>query len=117
QFINPFLLFHLENTLELTIPPFEDFAEFNLYLVENGLSVENETSVIGNFHHHRYQIVKELEDLIKLDKYSSSLSNLLGFGNQSDATSFSLIADNLFFADIDHETVFESISKNDTVIQ
>lgn len=117
QFINPFLLFHLENTLELVIPPFIDFAEFDLFLVQNGLNVDSTTSVIGNFHHHRYQIIKELEDLIELDKYSSSLTNLLGFGSTNETISLELIPDNLFFADIDHDKVFNSINKNDVVIQ
>jgi len=118
QFINPFLLFHLENSLEIKIPEFEDLSEFKVFLTEKGLSlIEEDVSIIGNFHHHRYQIIKELEDLIQINEYAPTLKNLMGFGDRVEARKMELIPDNLFFADTDHEKVFDSINLNDTVIQ
>lgn len=118
QFINPFLLFHLENSLGLKTQETQDISEFKAFLAENGLNISEENiSIIGNFHHHRYQIVKELDDLIQIDVYSSPLSNLLGFSDNSEPNSIPLIPDNLFFSDTDHEKVFDSISEKDTVIQ
>lgn len=118
KFINPFLLFHLSNTLEINIQQTNDFSAFNEILRLKGLDViDDEKLIIGNFHHHRYQIVKELDELIEITDYSSTLKNLLGFNDLNDSTLIELIPDNLFFADTDHEKVFDSILSNDTVIQ
>ena len=118
QFINPFLIYHLENTLEITLPNSRDAAEFISFLKQKGLNVvDEEMSIIGNFHHHRYQIVKELDDLIKSNSYNTSLKHLLGFGENNDTQSISLTAENLLLSDVDHEKVFKSVTTKDTVIQ
>lgn len=116
QFINPFLLFHLEQTLGFSVP--NDVSEISSFLIENEFIVHNlEKTVIGNFHHHRYQIVKELDELLALDGLSSTLKRLLGFGDSDEIKELHLIPDNLFFADVDHEKVFEGLNSHDIVVQ
>ncbi len=116
QFINPFLLFHLEQTLGITVP--NDVPEISSFLIENEFIIHHlEKTVIGNFHHHRYQIVKELDELLALDEPSSTLKRLLGFGSSDETEELHLIPDNLFFADVDHEKVFEGLSSVDIVVQ
>ena len=116
QFINPFLLFHLQQTLEISIP--SDLSDILSFLIEKKFIVHPlEKNVIGNFHHHRYQIVKELDELLSLDKFSSTLNRLLGFGNSDKLEELGLIPDNLFFADVDHEKVFEGLNSTDIVVQ
>lgn len=118
KFINPFLIFHLSSKLDIDVSNSHNFSEFIDSLIGKGLEITDvEKSIIGNFHHHRYQIVKELEELIEITDYSSTLKNLLGFNDLNDSTIIELIPDNLFFADTDHEKVFNSILSNDTVIQ
>lgn len=116
QFINPFLRFHLENQLELSLSesvdellPFLNEHEFKNYQLD--------AIVIGNFHHHRYQIVKELDDLISLSLNSSSINQLLGFGKEVQLDSLKLCPDNLFFTDTDHDHVFEQLKTSNLVIQ
>src|SRR5690606_10482002 len=107
KFINPFLIFHLSNTLDIDVQQTNDFSEFIDLLREKDLEItDEERSIIGNSHHHRYQIIKELEELIEITDYSSTLKNLLGFNDHHDSELIELIPDNLFFADTDHEKVF-----------
>ena len=116
QFINPFLLFHLEQELEISVP--NEVSEMSSFLIENDLIVYSlDKTVIGNFHHHRYQIVKELDELLAIEKHSSTLKQLLGFGNSVKSEELQLIPDNLFFADVDHEKVFEGLNVTDIVVQ
>lgn len=129
QFINPFLLLHLRRELEinsekLAVLENDTFPEgFNLETIgeilgEFGLAVmKDDPGIIGNFHHHRYQIIKELEELLDTESYSSGLSTLLGFNSSVQSPSLELPPDILFPADIDHEAVFERVNQNDLVIQ
>lgn len=117
-FINPFLIFHLSNKLEIDVSKTNNLSEFVVLLGENDLSIIDEDKyIIGNFHHHRYQIIKELDELIEISDYSTTLKTLLGFKEKNEVTSIELVRDNLFFADTDHEKVFESVRTSDTVIQ
>jgi hypothetical protein len=64
-FVNPYLLKRLKNEFELDIEGkliWEDIVNF---LKNNGLDQLNrESCFIGNFHHHRYDILRELEELV-----------------------------------------------------
>ena len=116
EFINPFLLFHLNQTLEITTP--EEVSEITSFLIENEFILHSSDKIIiGNFHHHRYQIVKELDELLTLNEHASTLKRLLGFGSMEEPKELNLLADNLFFADADHEKVFESLNLTDCVVQ
>jgi hypothetical protein len=129
RFINPFLLFHLTRELELETEKLqllqnEGFLEdFNIQTIstilrEFGLSVtNNDEAVIGNFHHHRYQIIRELEELLDVDSYSPALFTLFGFDTATINLSLDLPPDTLFSADIDHEAVFERAKQHNLVIQ
>jgi superfamily I DNA and/or RNA helicase len=116
QFVNPFLIIHIEQTLGINLP--NELAELPAFLLQNDFDVQQiEKEVIGNFHHHRYQIIKELDEILELKEASSTLKNLLGFGSADVTAELKLIPDNLFFADIDHEKVFDSINNADIVVQ
>lgn len=116
QFINPFLVFHLEQFLGIKVPDVVD--DFSSFLTENEFNVQSlDQFVLGNFHHHRYQIIKELDEIINLKNPSSTLQHLLGFGSDTAINTLQLVPDNLFFADTDHEKVFNSLMLSDTVIQ
>jgi AAA domain len=128
QFLNPFLLKHLESELEIdTQYLFEEDAsteeKYNIQSIQSklnevGLSAQYDSSVlIGNFHHHRYQIIKELEELLELDDYSDNLSTLFGFEESDSIEKIDLPPDNLFPADLDHEDVFNMTTNNNLVVQ
>lgn len=78
--------------------------------------IHAEKKVIGNFHHHRYQVLKELEDILSSDQISASLQSLLGFGSEENDP-LEIPPHRLFPADPDHLSVFSSVESQNTVIQ
>lgn len=119
-FVNPFVIQHFRRVFELEIPselletcnPVELAAFFE----SKGLEVDADRYVVGNFHHHRYQLLKELEELQQLESYNPALKELFG-EERHDLPAFHFGSANLFPADIDHESVFEGASKSHLAIQ
>ena len=67
EFINPFLLRHINKSISgINSGPKLNKENIFKELELLGLSIKNNASSIGNFHHHRYYIVKELEELLSL---------------------------------------------------
>lgn len=115
SFINPYiehLLFKKET--ELNIDSTDQVFDF-LQNVGFEIDLEGHTCV-GNFHHHRYSVLKELESLLEIDDYSSTLKSLFGI-EKARETFPKLPADILFAADLDHERVFDRFSHNNLVVQ
>lgn len=117
-FINPFLKHYLEDTRihsdEETTS--NQWAEIKALLNTLGLNT-NDVSIVGNFHHHRYEIVKELEELLSLENCSENVKSILGESYKNESTDFNFPADLLFPADVDHENVFRKASVQNLVIQ
>lgn len=121
-FINPFLLHHLKNEFDLTPPDFEIGLETPIELKNwlNSTQLQfsfSEQQFLGNFHHHRYQIVKELEGLLGVDSLGKNVEQILGKEDVIDLEEVKLVKDVLFPTDVDQLHVFESIATNNTVIQ
>ena len=118
-FVNPYLKKVLESELNIDIGEFEnstDMQEWQSLLEQNDLKPNLELELIGNFHHHRFLVIKELEELLERDSFNPNLSSLL-LGEKTDESNHSLPKGNLFPADIDHEKVFESVATKNTVVQ
>lgn len=146
-FVNPFLKMHLDtstssanqrtgfvtpktssavqktgdNDIEIILPPYSlptGEIEFEIYNTLKSVGLEiNEASIVGNFHHHRYEIVKELEEILQLDDCSENIKNLFGEGLEVRNKNLNLPPDLLFPADVDHEAVFTNVSIENTVVQ
>lgn len=119
-FVNPFLTFHLIEILNLPFTEdlisqcdFDTIAEF---CRSEGLKIDGDYRSIGNFHHHRYQVLKELEELEACLEINPAIGSLLGEEHQ-ELPPLNLSSSNLFPADTDHEAVFSAVSKSHTVIQ
>tara|TARA_R110002072_G_scaffold302779_2_gene488650 strand:- start:7816 stop:11217 length:3402 start_codon:yes stop_codon:yes gene_type:complete len=118
-FFNPFFVQYLKNELNINAP-FPDPKETEVVLkwVQHlGLVIdENHPIIIGNFHHHRFQIVKELEELLQKETLSSSVESIFGEGKKENLT-INFPKDVLLSTDIDHQKVFETVTESNTVIQ
>lgn len=115
RFVNPYIAYVLkEKQVDVSeIHPDSILSELTSF----GFEVEREAlPCIGNFHHHRYAVLRELEALISSSAYSPPLQQLLGDA-KSASEALILPPDLLFPADVDHEVVFETIAKYPTVIQ
>ena len=124
-FINPFITNHLKKEFNIELPEFQLNIEFNTvfqkWIYSIGLKgVLKNTSCIGNFHHHRFLIIKDLEGLVNEENISKNVSDVLGFQleeqNEVSIIPF-FVSDNLFPADIDQLSVFEQLNQSNVVIQ
>ena len=77
-FINPFVVNQLRNTFELEVNEELDFFETTLsFLEEKGFALTKDVEVIGNFHHHRFTVIKELDELIAAPELSNALLQVI----------------------------------------
>lgn len=115
-FVNPFLLNRLQTEFDFKKEELR-IDEIETWLTSNDFSIlQNIPSFLGNFHHHRFEIVKELEELLECS-LSGSVSELLG--DEHLAKNFPLKLGNelLFPSDADQLNVFSEIEQGNTVVQ
>lgn len=116
-FINPFL----KRQIEENVGDFELSQEFSKdeileKLSTLGFDIDSSVQTIGNFHHHRYFLVKELEEISSLND-SKNISEIFGATVESIDENTSLTRKSLLSSDIDHDAVFELAKKGHCVIQ
>lgn len=115
-FVNPFLQKKINEIYDLKL------TETNFELLIEQLKIagfeqiDENFSVVGNFHHHRYVILKELQDLADSKDFSSSLNQLLS-GEKSERRKIKLAEESLLPYDTDHRTVFELFKNENCVVQ
>lgn len=122
-FINPFVNNRLLRDFDLNLAEICATETATLYaellkllVLQPGIEV-GELFVIGNFHHHRYQILRELELLGQADPKSDLVETILGNETASNSYDLQLSRELLTAADADQLKVFEQISSSNTVIQ
>ena len=118
SFINPFLINRLQREFELKLPTeiltLEQLIEF--LESKNFKNIQSKANYLGNFHHHRFEIIKELEELSN-EVPNAAISNLLGDESKVESFEIKLNSNLLFPADTDQYSVFEAIENEHTVIQ
>jgi hypothetical protein len=121
--VNPYVKFVLKELgLSLTdaFDELESVEEKLKHLSEVLLSFQpiwniDQTHFIGNFHYHRFYLLRELEGIRNSNAPSSALATLFGTSpNVLNALSFS--SNNLLQADTDQLRVFESLTQANTVV-
>lgn len=115
-FVNPFLAKKMVEiySIDLEIHPFDVVIE---QLQQAGFeSIDRSFKMVGNFHHHRYVLLKELQELVCCDTFSSPLKQLLS-GERADKYRLSLPDVSLLPYDTDHKRVFELVSTENCVVQ
>ncbi len=117
-FVNPFLQNYISSILEKEIPNFKEIEDVFSFLNEIGFTKLNkEDHFIGNFHHHRFQIIKELEDLINCTDLNSNVKVLLGSSDVKNKQGIHFRDIRLLPSDVDHEKVFVKLSQGNCVVQ
>jgi hypothetical protein len=117
-FVNPFVINHLQRNFDLILPKgLLSLDEVAGHLIASGFEkVETETEHLDNFHHHRFEIIKELDELMKCD-VSTNVSQLLGDECSAQPTNLDLGNGLLFPADVDQLDVFDCLDQGNTVVQ
>lgn len=114
-FVNPYLqhLLREKGIINFEITTFDTAIES---INESGFSTDDKKSFIGNFHHHRFDVLRELEELENCDKFSSSLKELIG-ESKNTVLATSLTNSDLFPSDPDHCKVYNTVKNGNCVIQ
>lgn len=118
-FFNPFFIKHLKKELNLdhNLPDPAEREQTIDWLENHGLKlIDGHSNVIGNFHHHRFQIVKELEEIIKNDDFATGIRSIL-LGEKEDKLEVRIPRDILLPSDTDHNKVYDNVKGANTVIQ
>lgn len=118
--VNPFLIEVFKKELSISLPSNEvtwnEIENFASQIPQTNLTIDLNFDCIGNFHHHRYSTLRELEDLTKKKHFSPPLAEILG---EKTSDSFSLNWSNNFLlpADSDHRKVLLSAQQKNLVVQ
>ncbi|MEY4571164.1 MAG: hypothetical protein RLZ10_357 [Bacteroidota bacterium] len=116
EIINPFLAYFIEREFDLPQPELtDDFSE--LFKNYEAIKLNLEKCCIGNFHPHRFEIIREIEVLLNCQEYSKSLEVLCGVGDNQDKYEMHLSNANLISADPDQTQALERIQLEDCVVQ
>ena len=116
-FINPYLLQSLKNQFDILIPENFSFQEFISFLEEKGFTNINIAfKALGNVHHHRFEVIRELEELLTKN-LNPSLCQLLGEEEHAISKTIELGNQLLFSADPDQMHVFQTFKEVNTVVQ
>jgi hypothetical protein len=120
-FLNPYLLLEYKKIHEATLEnadleTFEANKEFVYQVLKEHTYPITEVTIIGNFHHHRFLLVKELEEL-QTQVPSELVQSLLG--NESATTKKHLFLDegNLSALDSDQQAVIKSLENHNVVVE
>ena len=118
RFINPFILQVLKDEWDLELPNDAlNPTAIAAFIQLHHLPIELQSFfAIGNFHHHRYEMVKELEALL-LQEPSSSIASIFGEAREESPEILNLPSALLFPSDIDQLAVFEHVSEDNCVVQ
>lgn len=120
-FLNPFLRFYFEKEFDFSWPSLNfdapNWEELNDYLKQKGFAFSIERNVhFGNFHHHRFSILRELEMLVQTDQYSSVLQHIFNVKEDKPAIVLPEERRNLFPADTNQLAVFDALLNEDLVV-
>ena len=122
-FFNPFIINELKRNYSLTWTVDENLnwadncVSFHRFLQQNDFTKEvTNFQIIGNFHHHRYAIVKDLEAL-KNAPQNRLVQEILGNDFEKTNETKTLTNFNIVSIDKDQQTVFEKIKSGNLVIQ
>ncbi len=119
--LNPFLAFYFLKEFEFVWPEFNfsepNWEDLQTVLSERGFNfqIENKNH-FGNFHHHRFAILRELESLSTTNDLSPVLLSVFNHKSEITTTDFAFIPANLFPADNDQLHVFEQFSEDNLVV-
>lgn len=120
-FLNPFLVFHFQKNFDFVWSAMDfsapDWQVIEHELLARGFSLKIESqNHFGNFHHHRFSILRELENLVAESDYSTTLLEIFNEKQAESQNQIQLTEQMLFPADNDQLAVFSKIATENTVV-
>jgi hypothetical protein len=114
-FINPFVLRKVEKEYDLTLSGDEDVQATIEKVTSLPIEEDHSKYYIGNFHHYRHEVLRELEQLLQ-QPFSTAVERILGNEEFTEQV-IHLNEHDLFLSDTDQLKVFSTVEKGNTVIQ
>ena len=116
EIINPFLVHFFEFQLQICIPNSLEEIQYTLQDF-NELTIDLESQFIGNFHPHRYEIIRDIESLLNAKTFSAPLKQLVGIQDQDTVPVLPLSSSNLIQSDPDQLQVFQKLESSSCLVQ
>lgn len=117
--LNPFLVELFKDELgdwkSLNEIDWNEIDNISSKLNQLPIELDLDFECLGNFHHHRYSTLRELEELIETNDYSSSLLEIIEEKNTKDFP-FNWSKNLLLPADSDHRKVLDSAERENIVV-
>ena len=120
QFINPFLIKAFQSNFELLIS--NEDIEVGFEALEKkwkalGLDISiEEQSFIGNFHHHRFDVLRDLEEISGFENLGDNLTELLNESENHHLEHLPLSGRFLYPSDNDQSNVFKEVAERNVVV-
>ena len=117
--VNPFIIQHLaQNISNFDASKMDSETTTLKYLKEIKIeTIDVDSTFIGNFHHHRYALLAEIEGVLKSGDYSNLLQRLFFDIGKEEKTELNFSDALLFPSDASQEKVFDQLKKEDLVLQ
>lgn len=116
--LNPFVEKQLKSVYGISENAPTSSPEIFEFLKHLGFeNIDSSISELGNFHHHRYELLKELEELSKFKNYPIPLQEILGFHEEKTTQKTNLSSLELIAADDDHRAAFNAFEDRNLVVQ
>lgn len=120
-FLNPYLSLEFKkmHNLSLENSALESFEAKNEYVYQSLIAHNysfSEVAIIGNFHHHRFLLVKELQEL-QTQVPSELVQSILGEENATSFQQITLDLGNLTSLDRDQQTVIKQLASHNLVVE
>ncbi|MEY3585422.1 MAG: hypothetical protein RLZZ243_486 [Bacteroidota bacterium] len=118
-FINPYFERWFRNAFHEDPPSFEKRHELHAFFASKGFRYLPEITYYGNFHPQRYELLKELEDLLGCQEFSQPIKRILGHSEQAEQlpSTWSLSSPFLFEFDPDQAEVVEKLNHDSVTVQ
>jgi hypothetical protein len=117
-YLNPYFDRWFRQEFNSIPPSFENRSQLNEILAKVGHSFDEESSFFGNFHPQRYELLKEVDELLLCEEISEPLKQVLGHSEYAEEKeAWDVQAPYLFPFDPDQELVFEAINNSSVTVQ
>lgn len=117
-YLNPYFDRWFRKEFEETPPTYEDRENLTAFFEREKLEYDLELIFYGNFHPQRYELLKEVEDLILCEDLSEPLKQLLGYQEVSEAVdAWEIQPPYLFPFDPSQEVVFQALNHSSVTVQ
>jgi hypothetical protein len=115
-YLNPFLAWFFEREFDVELSSSVDEIQ-NQLSTYSSVRIDADKQFIGNFHPHRFEMFREIEQLIHAQSYSLGLKQIMGLSEGENCIELPLSGRELVSSDPDQTEVFTKLQGTNCVVQ